>query len=89
MYLCSYVVQKCLAAADEVDDLDLIGFGDGGFGPVFAAHDAVIQLDRDAAAGQFEMFEELFYIEVFGNGSRFAVHNYLHRYIIYARRLRS
>ncbi len=85
MFLCFYVVQNS-AAADEVDDLDLIGFGDGGFGPIFAADDAVVDLDRDTAAGKLEMFEKLFYIDVFGNRSLFAVHNDLHRYIIYARR---
>lgn len=75
-----------LAAADEVDDFYFVGFGDGGFRPVFSAHDIVIEFDRDAAAGELKVFEEFFYIDVFRDGSLFAVHNDLHRYIIYAER---
>ncbi len=70
------------SAADEVDDLDLVGFADGGFGPVFPADDAVVYLDRDPLFRKLEMFQKPYDIDVLRNGALFAVHNNLHMAII-------
>jgi len=71
-----------LAAADEMDYFYFVGFGDRGFGPIFAADDVVVEFDRDLLAGKLKVFEKFFDVYVFGNRALFAVHNDLHKVII-------
>src|SRR5690606_9816126 len=70
------------SAADKVNDLDLVGLADGGFGPIFAADNAVVYLYRDALFGQVEMLQKPADIDVLRNGALLAVHNNLHKAII-------
>jgi len=42
-----------LAAADEVDDLQAVAGGDGGFGPEGALDDLAVVFDGDAVAFEF------------------------------------
>ena len=48
----SCLLSSDLSSADEVDDLDLVAFAEGGLGPVGAADDGVVEFDGDALAGQ-------------------------------------
>lgn len=56
-----------LAAADEVDDLELIARAYDDAFPVWLAHDGAVVLDGDPIGGELEKFEKGSNVQVFWN----------------------
>jgi hypothetical protein len=62
-----------LSAADEMNDLDLVGVFDDRVRPKSTAYDFAIDLDRDALQRQFEVFKEFIEREFVGYLTLFTV----------------
>ena len=70
------------SAADEMDDLDLVGIFDANSFPILFAHYFLIQFDSDASLGQREMLEQFSQFQISLDFFGFAVDKNSHGFYL-------